>query len=137
MRELIKQIKENDGLFFQFVRYTFVGGMAFLIDFSVLYVMTDFVGVHYLWSAASGFLLGLIFNYLLSVLWVFKKRSLKSVKIEFLIFLIIGLGGLALNEFFIWFFTDVFLFYYLFSKIISTVFVYLWNFFARRFVLFR
>lgn len=35
------------------------------------------------------------------------------------------------------FFMDILNWYYLLSKIVSTVFVYLWNFFIRKFVLFN
>jgi putative flippase GtrA len=55
---------------------------------------------------------------------------------EFFVFALIGLGGLLLNEVFIWFFTEVLLLFYLVSKAISTVLVYLYNFLVRRLVLF-
>jgi hypothetical protein len=37
----------------QIVRYTFVGGLAFLVDFGVLFALTQFLGIHYLVSAAG------------------------------------------------------------------------------------
>jgi putative flippase GtrA len=45
--------------------------------------------------------------------------------------------GLGLNEVFIWFFTAEVGFYYLISKIISAIIVLFWNFFARKYVLFK
>jgi putative flippase GtrA len=62
---------------------------------------------------------------------------LKNRPFEFFCFTLIGLGGLALNELFMWLFTDVAGFYYLISKIFSTALGYLWNFFAKKFFLFR
>ncbi|MDP3066390.1 MAG: GtrA family protein, partial [Methanobacteriaceae archaeon] len=59
------------------------------------------------------------------------------IKIEFGVFTIIGIVGLALNEVFIWAFTEKLQLYYLYSKIISAVIVLFWNFFARKFTLFR
>ncbi len=120
----------------QLLRYTFVSGIAFIFDFGLLYILTEFINVYYLVSAAIAFLLGLIINYFLSVTWVFEKRPVKSKWLEFTIFAVIGIVGLALNELFIWGFTDIANLHYLQSKIMSTVFVFLWNFFARKHALF-
>jgi putative flippase GtrA len=127
----------TDNTFIQLFRYTFVGGIAFIADFCSLFVFTEIFAVHYLISAAIAFLLGLMTNYSLSIVWVFHKHTMNNKLYEFIIFAIIGILGLGLNEFFIWFFTERVGFYYLLSKIFSTVFVYLWNFFTRKFVLFR
>ena len=128
---------KTDNTFFQLIRYTFVGGLAFLVDFGTLYLLTDFFHLHYLISAGIAFILGLITNYLFSIRWVFTTRNIRSKKIEFLIFAIIGLAGLGLNELFLWIFTDLLGIYYLLSKILTTILVYLWNFFARKFILFK
>lgn len=128
---------KTDSLLIQLFRYTFVGGVAFLVDFGSLFALTEFVGVHYLTSAAIAFILGLITNYLLSIIWVFAKRTLTNRWAELFIFSLIGIVGLGFNELFIWFFTEKVHLYYLLSKIVSTFFVYLWNFFARKYILFR
>ena len=129
--------RKTNNIFIQLFRYTFVGGFAFIVDFGSLFVLTEFIHIYYLISAAIAFILGLGTNYILSIIWVFDKRIFKNKYIEFMIFGIIGIVGLGLNELFIWFFTEKMHFYYLISKIISTFFVYLWNFFARKFILFR
>lgn len=120
----------------QLFRYTFVGGFAFLVDFGTLYILTEYFHIHYLLSAAIAFIFGLIINYLLSVKWVFNNRAMENRWWEFLLFAIIGLVGLGLNELFLWILTDIFLIYYLVSKIITTFIVYFWNFFARKVLLF-
>ncbi|HWQ02854.1 MAG TPA: GtrA family protein [Candidatus Nitrosotenuis sp.] len=121
----------------QFLRYGVVGGVAFAADFGSLYALTEWAGVHYLNSAAIAFLIGLATNYTLSVLWVFPRGNLQSKWIEFGVFALIGAIGLAMNQLFIWFFTEKVAFHYLVSKLISTALVFLWNFFARKFILFR
>lgn len=121
----------------QLFRYTFVGGLAFIVDFGTLYLLTEFYSLHYLISAAVAFILGLLTNYFLSVKWVFSSRTINRRSIEFLLFSMIGIIGLGLNELFLWIFTDLLSIYYLFSKIITAVFVYLWNFLARKYMLFN
>ena len=49
--------KTNDGLL-QFLRYALVGGVAFVVDFVSLHLLTENLGLHYLQSAALAFVLG-------------------------------------------------------------------------------
>ena len=120
----------------QFLRYIFVGGIAYAVDFGSLYFLTDIIRIHYLISAAAAFILGLITNYTLSIFWVFARRTLTNKQMEFLIFAIIGVVGLGLNEGIIWFFTGLIHFHYLMSKVVSAIVVFFWNFFARKKILF-
>jgi len=126
----------TDNTAVQLLRYTLVGACAFAFDFSCLFFLTSCCHVYYLVSAAIAFLIGLAVNYVLSVAWVFNRRRMNKWFSEFAVFALIGLGGLVLNEVFIWFFTEVILLFYLLSKVISTVLVYLYNFLVRKYVLF-
>lgn len=139
IKNILKKIfkQETDQTHIQFFRYIFVGGAAFLVDFGSLFILTQFFGIYYLISAAVAFILGLIANYVLSVNWVFNRRTLNSKTFEFGIFAVIGIIGLGLNELVIWFFTSELGTYYLISKIISAILILFWNFFARKFTLFR
>ncbi len=121
----------------QLLRYTLVGGIAFAVDFSTLVLLTELMGIHYLVSAAAGFATGLATNYGLSVSWVFNRHRLSSRRLEFALFGTIGLVGLGLNELFIYAFTEWAGIHYIYSKFLTTVLVYLWNFGARKVVLFR
>ncbi len=121
----------------QFLRYLVVGGLAFVVDFCSLYVLTSQTGVHYLVSAAVGFLLGLIVNYVLSRTWVFPHRSVRSASLEFAIFSGIGLIGLGLNETGMWLLSSLAGMHYLIAKLCTTAVVFFWNFAARKLSLFR
>lgn len=120
----------------QFARYLVVGGVAFAVDFGSLYLFVEFVGLHYLIAAAVAFLFGLVTNYCLSRLWVFDRRTLQSATAEFLIFAVIGVIGLGLNEVIIWFVREHIHFHYMVAKAISAGIVLIWNFGARKAVLF-
>jgi putative flippase GtrA len=127
---------KTDKTFLQLFRYTFVGGFAFIVDFALLYVLTDYLYIHYLTSAAISFIAGLVVNYILSKIWVFNKSSYKNRWVEFLVFALIGIVGLLFTEILMWFFTSALSIYYILSKIATTVIVYLWNFFARKIIIF-
>ena len=128
---------QTDSVYIQLFRYLFVGGAAFIVDIGSLYIFTDFFGIYYLISAAIAFSLGLIMNYILSISWVFNNRTFNSRILEFGVFTFIGIIGLVLNELFIWVFTAKLGLYYLISKIIVDIIILCWNFFARKFILFR
>lgn len=128
---------KTDNTLHQPIRYSFVGGLAFIVDFGTLYILTEYFHCYYLISALIAFVLGIITNYILSITWVFKSRSAKNRINEILIFILIGIVGLGLNELLIWVITDLLSIYYLISKIMTTVIVFSWNFFACKFLLFN
>lgn len=128
---------EAKGTIVQLFRYGFVGGAAFLVDYGALYILTEFAGFHYLLSATIAFILGLLTNYLLSISWVFNNGKMSNRLLEFLVFALIGVIGLGLNTIIMYISTDLLGVHYMISKIISTVLVFFWNFFARKFILFK
>lgn len=123
-------------LFVQLFRYTLVGGVAFIVDFGFLFILTEYMDCHYLMSATLSFLMGLLVNYLVSTRWVFRESKISNRKVEFILFGLIGLMGLGLNNLFIYLLTDLMGVYYMVSKLVTAVLVYLWNFLGRRYFLF-
>ena len=124
-------IEKTNNTKIQFFRYIFVGGISAIINVGALYIFTEIVNLYYLLSNILGFLLGLITNYVLSKILVFTNEEKFNKIIEFTIYTIIGLIGLELDTLLLWLFTSMGV-YYLFSKIISTSLVFIWNFGARK-----
>ncbi len=135
---MIKKIlfQKSNHFFVQLFRYGLVGGVAFIVDMGSLVFFTDVIGIHYLISAIIAFIFGLITNYILSIHWVFNAHKVESKRNEFMIFALIGLVGLALNELIIWGMTEGLHVHYTVSKLVSTGLIYFWNFLARRKLLF-
>ena len=137
MSYLTRLFKEKtDNTFIQFFRYCIVGGLAFLVDYGLLYLLADKFGLHYLLSASIAFIAGLVVNYLISTFWVFSESKYQDKRKEFAIFAFIGVIGLGLTEGLMWLFTDLVGLHYLLSKLITAALVLLWNFFARKVILF-
>lgn len=120
----------------QFLRYSISGGIAFISDFTILYILTDFFHIYYLVSAGIAFIAGVLITYILSIKWVFDKRRIQNKHLELGFFILISFIGLILTELFIWFFTEIINFHYLISKIISSALVLFWNFFSKKYILF-
>lgn len=120
----------------QLFRYTFVSAASLAVDFLLLALLTEIFSIHYLLSAAFSYLGGLIVNYFLSIVWVFHSRKLDNRRLEFGIFLIIGIAGLGINELLMWLFVDVLALYYLLARVFSAGFGYAWKYVARKLILF-
>lgn len=134
---IAKFIKENaDSTLVQILRYSLTGTVAIGADYYCLYMLHS-MHVHYLTAVAVAYFVGIIVNYYLSTKWVFngKKSDLDPV-IELIIFTVIGIIGLGFSEVLIWFFTGLYGIHILFSKTFATMIVSLWNFFARKKLLF-
>lgn len=129
--------KPGRGVRDEFYRYIVAGGFAFVCDAGTLYSLTQYLHINYLISAAVGFTLGTVVNYLLSRTWVFERRTLQNTSAEITIFTLIGAGGLGLNELILWFFQAKLGIFYLYAKGVSGVTVFMWNFGARKLALFR
>lgn len=133
---IAKNLVPAETLLEQFLRYLVVGGVAFLVDFGVLVVLTELY-FHYLISAAIAFCCGLVTNYLLSITWVFSARSMADKRVEFAIFSIIGIVGLGWNQLLMYLGTDIVGLDYRVSKLITVALVLFWNFGMRKLLLFR
>lgn len=126
MRQLIQELS----------RYVLAGGLAFSADFSLLFLLTEYGGWHYLLSATCAFIFGLIINYACAIRYVFTYRSHSNRRLEFVLFTLIGVAGLLINNLCLFTFTERFGFHYLISKIAAAFIVLMFNFSLRRVLLF-
>lgn len=116
------------------VRYVVVAAVALLLDVLTLIAIVDYLGSP-VWAAVfAGFAVGVAFNYLLSIRWVFKSRSRFGSRVEFAVFAGIGAAGIVITEIVMCIGgilgTD-----YRFSKGIAVCIVFAWNFLLRRVLL--
>lgn len=88
MKKLIEQI----------LKFGVVGIIATVIDFGVLYVLSQPLGMDPVISAGISFCVSLVFNYVASMRYVFTHREDMSRSREFAIFLVLSLIGLVINE---------------------------------------
>jgi putative flippase GtrA len=136
MKDLIDEIVEkilgrkvNKG-FLQYFRYLICGGIATVTDVGILFVLTHFLHINYLFVAAVSFLCGISVNYTLNSLLVFQSSG--KIKREFSVFAMIGLGGLAWTELILWILVDKLNIYVMIAKVLAIVIVLQWNFFMRK-----
>jgi putative flippase GtrA len=121
----------------ELMRYTMAGGLASLVDVGLLVVLTSGLGVYYLHAAALAFSVGLLTSYGLSIAWVFQARTWPNPWVEFGLFTLIGAIGLLGCSVCMWALTEYVHLHYLSSKMGAALVVLLWNFFAKKGLLFH
>ena len=126
------EIIKNNKLLSQILRFGVVGGIAFLIDYGVLILCKEVFHINVLLSAAIAFTISVIFNYILSIKWVFDVSQKKSSKKTFLLFIIFSIIGLGLTEIIMYVGTDLININYLIVKIIATGIIMIFNFITRK-----
>ena len=85
----------------QLIRFAIVGVIAAIVDVGVLVTLKEVLQVDVLLSSAVSFCVSVIVNYLLSMAFVFKSKRQSKLK-EFIIFVLLSVGGLCLNQFILW-----------------------------------
>ena len=119
----------------QFIKFGFVGAICFVVDYGLMVFLTEMINMPYLVSCAISFSIAVVVNYYLSMKYVFASRDDLNRRQEFIIFVILSLAGLALTEFLMWVLVSKFGIYYMFSKIIVTGIVMIFNFATRKLLL--
>ena len=116
----------------QFMKFGVVGIIAFLIDYGLMVALTEFFGVPYLISNTVSFIVSVIFNYVASMRYVFERRDDLSRRREFIIFVVLSIIGLILNDVLMWLFVSIWFIDYRIAKFIVTFLVAIWNFVTRK-----
>ena len=115
----------------QLINFSIVGVIAAFVDVVVLVFLKELFGVDVLIASAVSFSVSVTVNYILSMAFVFKSKKQSKVK-EFIIFVLLSIGGLGLNQLILWIgvtFTSI---YYLVVKFFAMVIVPIYNFITRK-----
>lgn len=114
----------------EFIKFCVVGFITFLLDYGLLFLLTEKLQINYLLSTALAFTIAVIVNYILCLFFVFTKS--KNGRRQFILFIYASLGGLLLNQLSMWFLVEKLSIYYLIAKIISTIIVTIWNYITKK-----
>ena len=123
MKKLINQI----------LKFGVVGGIAFVIDYGILFLLAKVIGLNELISAAISFIISLTFNYFLSTKWVFEAK--KQTPKEVIIFVLLSVGGVGINEVLIYLGTKKLGIDVMIVKLFATAIVMVYNFITRKLII--
>ncbi len=118
----------------QIIKFGIVGVIATVVDYGTLILLTDYLKVHVMIASTISFCASVIVNYLLSMAYVFKSQGQSKTK-EFLVFVLLSVGGLCINQLILWIGVQFMSAYYLIPKLFASVIVPVYNFITRKLLL--
>lgn len=119
--------------------------LATAVDKMLFYAMHYWLGINVYVATTLAFLTGLAITYFFSITWIFQQRRMAGSVAEPFIYLCIGLGGVLIMNGLMWVFirimpqseTLMLMPRNFFCNMAATVLVTLYNFVAKRFILFN
>ena len=116
---------------FQLIKFGIVGVVAAIVDVGVLVALRELLKLDVLLSSAVSFSVSVVVNYFLSMRFVFKGKK-QGVLREFVIFVVLSVGGLGLNQLIMWLGVKFLPLHYLGVKLFAMIFVPVYNFVTRK-----
>lgn len=119
------------------VKYFFVGGTAACIDIGLFAYFAAYLGWPWLPVSVASFILATLANYYLSIKFVFVSGVRFNKTHEILgVFLISGIA-LIINQIILFISIEVIQLRLIIAKIMATGIVFFWNYFGRKYIIFK
>lgn len=130
--------------FWEFFRYLFAGGFAFVVDFGTLIACRELLFKELAWgvylSVILAFMAGHVTNYLLSMWFVFRdpeeNRRGKTWR-AFWLFALVAAFGMGVTEFGMWICYGILGANYILVKVVMAAVVFVLNFIGRKIIVMR
>ena len=119
----------------QVARFSIVGFAAFGVDYGLLMLLSQMLGVNPVLAAGISFVVSVIFNYFASMRFVFRSRDDLSRGRELVIFVALSVVGLGINEILMWLGVACLggsALAVTVTKVCATAVVMVWNFLSRK-----
>ncbi len=116
----------------QMIKFGFVGFLCFFIDWGIMVFLTEVFGINPLISSTISFTVSVSVNYILSVTFVFETDKNANKGSQFVIFVLLSIVGLGVNELCMWLGTDLLGIHYMITKVGATAVVMVYNFITRK-----
>ncbi len=121
----------------RFFRYLASGGTAAATDLLLLYLLTDGVGFHYLFSAVLAFVAAFFVSFFLQKFWTFEDGAVEKVRAQAGLYLLVALGNLALNTLCIYIFVEWLHLWYMAAQFLASGLLAFATFFISRDIVFK
>lgn len=115
----------------QFLRFAAVGLIAFAVDYA-LFLLLHLLGMPYLIANIISYSVSTVCNFVLSMRYVFAGKAGQTRSQQFVIFVVLSVIGLGLNELFLWLLVEFAGIWAGISKFIAAALVTVFNFTSRK-----
>ncbi len=123
------------GLVGQFLKFSGAGLVALAVDYGLFLLLSEVLGVYYLLASLVSYCVGISVNFALCMKFVFSGREGQTRGQQFLIFFVLSVVGLGLNQVFLWAFVELVGVAASASKLIAAALNSLYNYVSRKYFL--
>ncbi len=110
----------------RFSKFSTVGVINTIIDFSVFYILYEYFGFYYLFAHIFAFLIAVINSFIINAIWTFKALNFKQVIRQVSLFIIVSVFGLCISSLVIYIaqgYMNIYL-----AKILAAISALSWNY---------
>ena len=125
----IKYARKERGA--EFVRFCVAGFITFLLDYSLMYFFTSFLGIQYLISSACSFVIAISINYILCIGYVFKTVNVPPYQ-RGAMFFCFSVLGLLVTQIGMYVLVEIVLLHYMLAKLLVVAVVMFMNYVLKR-----
>lgn len=118
------------------VGFFLIGLISTLIDIGLLYGLTQYAGIWYMYSATVSYTSGMVVNFILNKYFNFQDTSRNYLR-QFFSFALISMSSLALTLCILYVAVEICSINYLLGKIIAVIVAFFWNYFGQSRITFR
>lgn len=119
-------------LIIQIFKFGIVGGICFVIDYGLMVFFKEVCGTTELVASGISFTVSVIVNYVLSMRYVFHGKENRNVTVELIVFILLSVCGLLINQLIMWAGVKKLFISYLIVKFFATAVVMVFNFVTRK-----
>ena len=120
----------------QVFRFAVAGAVGASIEIGLFFFFIEFTALHYLVANFIAISFAIMVNYFISQKWVFEPGRHSKAR-EFTLFIGVSLVALLLNQLLMWGLVDAVELNMKFSKIIAIGLVAIYNYLAKKFLVFK
>ncbi|MCX6739556.1 MAG: GtrA family protein [Candidatus Parcubacteria bacterium] len=121
----------------QIIRFLISGGSSAGANLAILYLLTEYAGIHYLQSEIFGFVFGFFITFFLQKFWTFQNMDKKKLPKQMIFTMALAGINFFLNLFFLYALTDLFHFWYFMSEVVIISVLAISNYFIYKNFIFR
>jgi putative flippase GtrA len=121
--------------FKQLVRYLITGISSAAIEFALLFVFKDLVGLTVIQANSAALSIVFWFNFLINRYWSFKSKS--DIKRQLAMYAVLFIINLFASDFIMYILVSLLHFMYLVAKVFAIGAIVCWNFFLYRKVIYK
>jgi len=116
----------------EFIKFSFLGFFGVFIGFCVLFTLTNFFGIWYIFSSLAGEIANYFISFYVHKFWTFQDKERERTKRELAWYFLVIVSYFLVNTSLMYLLTDIIRIQYLWSKLILIPILSLPNYWATK-----